>query len=115
MQKWLHRLLLHLWMVVRRPLTQLARVMTTKNRRLPFYLKSSDAWLCVDISNEAIKDDFLGRVFLHLIIVVFGILVVSDANKFLVAIGRGEDEGSYSQDIFCRDLGWIWWHAFELE
>ena len=81
----------------------------------PFDLKPRHAWLCVDISDQAVEHDLLGWILLHLVVVVFGVLVVPHADKLLVAVRGGEDEGSHAEYVLCRDLAWVRGLTIELK
>jgi len=84
---------------------------------VPLDLESRYPRLSADISHQTLKDDWfwLWLGLLHLVIVVFGVLVVPDAHKLLVLVRTGEDERCDAEDVFLGDFGRVRWGPFEFE
>ena len=88
-----------------------------RGRFAPLDLKPGHAGLGADVPNEAVKEDgFRGRdAVLHLVVVVLGVLVVSDADELLVLVRAGEDEGGDAEDVLLGDGARVGRGALELE
>lgn len=82
---------------------------------LPFYLESRYSRLLVNLSHQTVKDNRFRQRFLHLLVIVFSILIVSDTDELLIPVWSGENQRCYTQHVLWWDFGRWRWRAFELE
>lgn len=67
---------------------------------LPFDSKSRNPWLfCQYISPDLLDDRLRGRIIVHLLIVVFIVDVVANADEFAVIVAAGEEDDGDAEDL----------------